>query len=36
MSGKMLTENSVIKFLAVVCLESDQWQLELRQNVGME
>jgi hypothetical protein len=36
MSGKMLTDNSVVKFLAVVCLESDQRQLELRQNIGME
>jgi hypothetical protein len=36
MSGKMLTNNSVIKLLAVVGLKSDQGELELCQYVSVE
>lgn len=36
MSGKMLMDYSVVKFLAVVGLESDQRQLELRHDISME
>jgi hypothetical protein len=32
----MLTDNSVIKFLAVVSLKSNEWQLELGKYVSMK
>jgi hypothetical protein len=34
--GKVLTNNSIIKLLAVVGLERNQRQLKLRQNISME
>jgi hypothetical protein len=36
MGGKVRTDNSIIKLLAVVGLERNQRQLKLHQNVSME